>query len=112
MDYVLNTEYILCVTSIEGWVQQLSLEEFENFLASHKLLAKQMVGIKLEDDQSVLVAQRCPNFKRHVKEKDTRRKDDGMVESNNRNLSVTHVENLDIWKRNCIVKLKEGNVVE
>ncbi|KAH0714411.1 hypothetical protein KY284_007316 [Solanum tuberosum] len=38
-------EYIPFVTSIQGWAQQPSLEEFENLLSSQELLAKQMVGV-------------------------------------------------------------------
>ncbi|KAF3639253.1 hypothetical protein FXO38_22763 [Capsicum annuum] len=40
----LKPEYIPFVTSIQGWAQQPSLEEFENLLLSQELLAKQLAG--------------------------------------------------------------------
>lgn len=58
--------------SIQDWVQQPSLEEIENILVSHESLAKQMIEIKLEKDQCILVAQ--------VKENDARDKFGGYVE--------------------------------
>ncbi|KAG6494518.1 hypothetical protein ZIOFF_049550 [Zingiber officinale] len=42
----LRPEYTPFVTSIQGWAQQPSLEEFENLLSSQELLARQMAGTR------------------------------------------------------------------
>ncbi|XP_019227164.1 PREDICTED: uncharacterized protein LOC109208498 [Nicotiana attenuata] len=53
----LKPEYISFVTSIQGWVQQPSLEEFENLLSSQELLAKQMAGVSIKEGEgNALVA--------------------------------------------------------
>ena len=41
----LKSEYILFVTSIQGWAQQPSCEEFENLFSSQELLAKQLARV-------------------------------------------------------------------
>ncbi|KAF3666326.1 hypothetical protein FXO37_10615 [Capsicum annuum] len=61
----LKPEYIPFVTSIQGWAQQRSLEEFENLLSSQELLVKQLAGeFFKEREGNALVAD-----KRNVKEK-------------------------------------------
>jgi len=45
------------VTSIQGWAQQPSWEEFENLLSSQKLLAKQLAGVFVKEGEgNALVA--------------------------------------------------------
>ncbi|KAH0636544.1 hypothetical protein KY289_036459 [Solanum tuberosum] len=64
----LKPEYIPFVTSIQGWAQQPSLEEFENLLSSHELLAKQLASVFVEGEGNALVADKR-NFKgkaRHI----------------------------------------------
>ncbi|TMW86039.1 hypothetical protein EJD97_022037 [Solanum chilense] len=41
----LKSEYISFVTSIQGWTQQPSLEEFENLFSSQELLAKKLARV-------------------------------------------------------------------
>jgi len=45
----LKAEYIPYVTSIQEWVQQPSLEEFENLLSSQESLAKQMTNVSIKE---------------------------------------------------------------
>jgi len=53
----LKREYIPYVTSIQGWVQQPSLEEFENLLSSQESLAKQMASVSIKEEEgSALMA--------------------------------------------------------
>jgi len=53
----LKREYIPYVTSIQGWVQQPSLEEFENLLSSQESLAKQMTSVSIKEGEgSALMA--------------------------------------------------------
>ncbi|XP_009790200.1 uncharacterized protein [Nicotiana sylvestris] len=59
----LKAEYILFVTSIQGWIQQLSLEEFENLLSSHELLNKQMAGVSIKEGEGNALVTDKRNFK-------------------------------------------------
>ncbi|XP_016498615.1 uncharacterized protein LOC107817324 [Nicotiana tabacum] len=59
----LKPEYIPFVTSIQGWVQQPSLEEFENFLSSQELLAKQMVDVSIKEGEGNVLVVDKRNFK-------------------------------------------------
>ena len=53
----LKHEYIPSVTSIQGWAQQLTLEEFENLLSSQELLAKQLASVFVKNiEEDALVA--------------------------------------------------------
>ena len=47
----LKSEYILFVTLIQGWNQQLSLEEFENLLSSQESLAKKFDSVFFKDGE-------------------------------------------------------------
>uniref|UniRef100_M1C9B9 CCHC-type domain-containing protein n=1 Tax=Solanum tuberosum TaxID=4113 RepID=M1C9B9_SOLTU len=58
----LKPEYIPFVTSIQGWAQQPSLEEFENLLSSQELLAKQLASVFVKGEENALVANKR-NFK-------------------------------------------------
>ncbi|XP_070003476.1 uncharacterized protein [Nicotiana sylvestris] len=59
----LKPEYIPFVTSIQGWVQQQSLEEFENLLSSQELLAKQMAGVSIKEGEGNALVADKRNFK-------------------------------------------------
>ncbi|XP_074577527.1 uncharacterized protein LOC141833932 [Curcuma longa] len=48
----LRPEYSPFVTSIQGWAQQPSLEEFENLLSSQESLARQMAGTSIKEESS------------------------------------------------------------
>ncbi|XP_015164455.1 uncharacterized protein [Solanum tuberosum] len=47
----LKLEYIPFVTSIQGWAQQPSLEEFENLLSSQELLANQLASVFVKEGE-------------------------------------------------------------
>ena len=47
----LKPEYIPFVTSIQGWAQQPSLEEFKKLFSSQKLLAKQLASVFVKDGE-------------------------------------------------------------
>lgn len=68
----LKPEYIPYVTSIQGWAQQPSLEEFENLLSSQVSLGQQMAGVTVKDDEeSALLARKKTNLKGNEKKKET-----------------------------------------
>ena len=58
----LKPEYSSFVTSIQGWAQQPSLEEFENLLSSQELLAKQLASVFVKGEENAFVANKR-NFK-------------------------------------------------
>jgi len=45
----LKSQYIPFVTSIQGWAQQPSLEEFENLLSSQELQRKQLASVFVKE---------------------------------------------------------------
>ncbi|KAH0751748.1 hypothetical protein KY285_004896 [Solanum tuberosum] len=59
----LKPEYIPFVMSIQGWAQQLSLEEFENLLSSQELLAKQLASMFVKDGEGDALVADKRNFK-------------------------------------------------
>ncbi|XP_027768682.1 uncharacterized protein LOC114074843 [Solanum pennellii] len=59
----LKSEYIPFVTSIQGWAQQPSLEEFENLLSSEEL-AKQMAGVSIKKGEENALVSNKSKFKR------------------------------------------------
>ncbi|XP_070025820.1 uncharacterized protein [Nicotiana sylvestris] len=59
----LKPEYIPFVTSIQGWVQQLSFEEFENLLSSQELLTMQMAGVSIKEEEGNAIVTDKRNFK-------------------------------------------------
>ncbi|KAH0678932.1 hypothetical protein KY284_020017 [Solanum tuberosum] len=62
----LKPEYIPFVTSIQGFAQQPSLEEFEIFLSSQEFLAKQLASVFVKEvEENALIAN-----KRNFKEKE------------------------------------------
>ena len=48
---------------IQGWVQQPSLEEFENLLSSQESLAKQMASISIKEGEGNALMARKKSFK-------------------------------------------------
>ncbi|XP_070007239.1 uncharacterized protein [Nicotiana sylvestris] len=58
----LKAEYISFVISIQGWVQQSSLEEFEDLLSSHELLAKQMASVSIKEGEGIALVADKRNF--------------------------------------------------
>lgn len=79
----LKKEYNLFVTSIQGWVHQPSLEEFENLLSSQESLAKQMAEIFITNNSYTREALFTHGKKnRRFEKKDFKRHDnDGPGES-------------------------------
>jgi len=59
----LKPEYILYVTSIQGWVQLPSLEEFENLLSSQESLAKKMASVSMKEGEGSALMARKMSFK-------------------------------------------------
>ncbi|KAH0636993.1 hypothetical protein KY289_036908 [Solanum tuberosum] len=59
----LKSEYIPFVTSIQGWAQQPSLEEFENLLSSQELLVKQMAGVSIKKGEENALVSNKSKFK-------------------------------------------------
>uniref|UniRef100_M1DLP9 CCHC-type domain-containing protein n=1 Tax=Solanum tuberosum TaxID=4113 RepID=M1DLP9_SOLTU len=59
----LKPEYIPFVTSIQGWAQQPSLEEFAHLLSSQALLAKQLASVFVKDGEGDALVADKRNFK-------------------------------------------------
>ncbi|XP_059306174.1 uncharacterized protein LOC132057554 [Lycium ferocissimum] len=68
----LKSEYILFVTSIQGWAQQPSLKEFENLLSSQELLAKQMASVSIKEGEGNALIANKRNFKGRQKRSGSR----------------------------------------
>ncbi|XP_016576572.2 uncharacterized protein LOC107874256 [Capsicum annuum] len=64
----LKPKYISFVTSIQGWIQQLSLEEFENLLSLQELLAKQLTGEFFKERKENTFAIDKTNIKRNPRD--------------------------------------------
>ncbi|XP_069150842.1 uncharacterized protein [Solanum lycopersicum] len=58
----LKPEYIPFVTSIQGWAQQPSLEEFKKLFSSQKLLAKQLASVFAKDGKGDALVADKRNF--------------------------------------------------
>ena len=114
------------MTSIQGWVQQPSLEDFENLLSSQESLAKQMANVSIKEGEgSALMARQ-----KFVKNKGNRNSSTSCpYDQSNSSPSGVHGEsskttsNKKIFKcyrcgktrhinRFCQVKLRESNVAD
>ncbi|GKV49237.1 hypothetical protein SLEP1_g56000 [Rubroshorea leprosula] len=116
----LKPKYIPYVTSIQGWAQQPSLEEFENLLSSQESLAKKMASLSVTyqgggvDNKNVHVAEKRKNFNSKEK-KDGAESRVGASNSSNfkkKNFRCYQCGKLGHVKKNFRVKLKQGIRVE
>jgi len=119
-------EYIPYVTSIQGWVQQPSLEEFENLLSSQESLAKQMASVSIKEGEGSALMVR----QKFVKNKGNRNSSTSRpYDQSNSSPSGVHGESSNITsnkkifkcyrcgktahiKRFYRVKLRESNVAD
>lgn len=109
----LRSLYAPYVTSIQGWAQQPSLEEFKCLLSSQESLAKQMVGVSINEQEENALTARKKNFKG----KQERKQDSSSVPSNGdssngfkKAFRYFRCGRPGHIKKNCHVKLKESNV--
>ncbi|KAI4346247.1 hypothetical protein L6164_013315 [Bauhinia variegata] len=116
----LRPEYIPYVTSIQGWAQQPSLEEFESFLSSQESLAMQMARLSVSeksgdtDNKNVLLTERKKNFNPKGKKSDSKSSNNASNSSNfkKEKFKCYRCGKLGHMKKNCRVKLKQGNWAE
>lgn len=65
----LKQVYIPFVTSVQGWAQQPSLEEFENLLSSQELLDKQMIEASIKEGEGIALVADKRNFRTNTRDR-------------------------------------------
>lgn len=105
------------MTSIQGWAQQPSLEEFENLLSLQESLAKQIAGVSIKEGEgSALAATKrkfLRNFKRNEKQesaKSQKRKEEASSVPNKKIFKCYKCGSTGHIKKFC--RFKESNMAE
>ena len=109
----LKAEYIPYVTSIQEWVQQPSLEEFENLLSSQESLAKQMTNVSIKEGKKSFKSKENQNSlasRPHSQRNSSPSRISG--ESSKKIFKCHRCGKMGHVKRFCRAKLQESNVAD